>query len=720
MRAAARLVVALFLSLIAIGSRAQVYTFTTFAGGSFGAMDGSYAQARFGTLLGVALDHQGNLYSVDFDNLAIRKIAPTGAVSTLAGYNPQSRGGLRLPGFGARAEFSTPHSIVADRAGNVYLVDGGIVMKATPAGEVTVVASDLGAIVIAIDGDDNLLVSCDDGSIRRIAPDRSTVTTVASIGTGARHAIAVDNHGTIYVSGDREIIKISSSGGVTVFTTAFIEPSALTVDGNGVVYVGYNYAIFKVTPQGDITTFAGAPGQEGFTDGRGAGARFAVPVGFALAGDGSLYVADGFNGCIRKVSPDGVVTTLTGGGGGGFQDGSGATAVFSFGLDPSDLNGIAADADGNLYVADAKNDAIRKIASDGVVTTFAGRPGEPGSRDDGAASRSLFRNPAGVAVDDLGNLYVADRGNRTIRKITNGSVITIAGKAGVSGNVDGMGSVARFTDPIGIAVDADRNVYVTDNQTVRVITTNGVVSTVAGMAGQPGIVDGAGSAARFSYPNGIAAGSDGTLYVVDWFSGRIRTITRSGVVKTLAGNSPSSQVFDGPTGIAADRDGNVYVADTYNGRITRVTRNGIVTPISGQRFGANRDGTGFDAGFFQPSGVVVDRAGSLFVVDIENIRKGVPALYEKASIDAPDGFVGEQKQLYGPATARTWEWKIIRYPSSSHAQLSSTTARNPTFVPDVADLYIFQATASDGVRSSISTVSLMVSPGKRQHRSVPH
>jgi len=225
-----------------------------------------------------------------------------------------------------------------------------------------------------------------------------------------------------------------------------------------------------------------------------------------------VYVADTGNNTIRKITPTGAVSTLAGmPEQSGSTDGSGSAARF---INPSD---IATDAAGNLYVTDAINQTIRKITPGGVVSTLAGTAPQIGSTD-GSGSASRFYGPYGVAADSVGNVYVADAANFTIRKITPaGAVSTLAGTAGQLGSVDGTGAAARFNYPYGIAIDSARNVYVADssNHTIRKITPAGVVSTLAGMAGQNGSTDGIGAAARFRYPYGVATDSADNVYVAD-------------------------------------------------------------------------------------------------------------------------------------------------------------------------------------------------------------
>ena len=291
-------------------------------------------------------------------------------------------------------------------------------------------------------------------------------------------------------------------------------PMGIVVAPDGALYVvdDENQTIRKVTPLGAVTTVAGLAGSRGSADGRGAAARFYHPAGLALDASGNLYVTDADNHTIRKLTPAGEVTTLAGAAGRkGSADGKGAAAQFNL------PQGVAVDSHGTVYVADTENHIMRKITSDGVVTTLAGTARKKGSVDGwGAAAR--FHSPAGVAVDASGNVYVADNGNHTIRKITAaGEVTTLAGRASHHGGTDGPGGQARFLFPAGVAVDAIGNVYVADhlNTTIRKILSTGEVSTLAGSVLRIGYVDGPGPDARFVGPFGIAVDANSTLYVTD-------------------------------------------------------------------------------------------------------------------------------------------------------------------------------------------------------------
>jgi len=226
----------------------------------------------------------------------------------------------------------------------------------------------------------------------------------------------------------------------------------------------------------------------------------------------------------------------------GSADGTGDAARFAF------PQAVAADTAGNVYVADTSNHTIRTITPEGAVSTLAGLAGVAGSTD-GTGSAARFNFPAGVAVDSAGNVYVADIGNNTIRTITPaGAVSTLAGLAGSDGSTDGIGSAARFSGPRGVAVDTTGNVYVADfgNSTIRKITPAGMVSTWAGLAENPGSTDAIGNAARFSGPKDVDVDAAGNVYVADLYNSTIRKITPAGAVSTLAGLAVNYGSEDGP------------------------------------------------------------------------------------------------------------------------------------------------------------------------------
>ena len=386
-----------------------------------------------------------------------------------------------------------------------------------------------------------------------------------------------------------------------------------------------------------FTTLAGDAGY-GSADGTGSGGRFYNPGGVATDSAGNIYVADTSNQTIRKVTPAGVVTTLAGlAGTYGSADGTGGDARF---YNP---NGVAVDGSGNVYVADNGNQTIRKITPAGGVTTLAGLAGFSGSAD-GTGSAALFDSPSGVAVDGSGNVFVGDSGNCTIRKITPaGEVSTLAGFAGIADNVDGTGGAARFNHPAGVALDGSGNLYIADsyNNAIRLVTPAGVVTTPIGLSGSDGV---------FSLPNGIAVDAAGTLYVADTLNYVVEQITSSGVVTVLAGmlGTPGSTDGDGsdalvnlPTGVALDGSGNLYVADQANHEIRKITPADEVSTLAGLSGWGSSNGTGSAAHFGYPSGAAVDSAGNVYVVDTGNeiIRK-ITAAGVVTTLAGTAGLVG--------------------------------------------------------------------------------
>ena len=332
-------------------------------------------------------------------------------------------------------------------------------------------------------------------------------------------------------------------------------------------------------------------------------------------------------------------STLAGSGSTGSTDAAGTNASFYW------PRGAVADNSGNVYVTDTQNGTIRKVAASGSVSTLAGSPGILGSAD-GTGTSASFNGPQGVAIGPDNHLYVADGGNHTIRRITAaGSVTTLAGAAGVNGSADGIGTNAQFFGPQDVAVDRAGNVFVADtcNHTIRKITPAGSVSTFAGLAGAYGGSDGPAAnvgtnCARFYYPAGIAVDVWGAIYVGDSFNHTIRKVTPAGVVTTLAGlpglwgstdGTNGTARFYRPTGLAVDIATNIYVLDSGNNTIRRLSPQGtnwVVSTVGGAAgLPGSTNGTGSSARFTHPSGLALDAASTLYVADTANnlVRQGV-------------------------------------------------------------------------------------------------
>jgi streptogramin lyase len=275
---------------------------------------------------------------------------------------------------------------------------------------------------------------------------------------------------------------------------------------------------------GKLTLLAG--GQSGSVNGTGTNAGFNNLLGIAVDKNNNIYVADQGSNLIRKVTPGGVVTTFAGSGNATFADGTGTAASFNT---PS---GLVFDATGNLFVADRYNNRIRKITPEGVVSTFAGSGSTGNSNGTGAAAS--FWLPCGITIDASGNLFVADQVNNMIRKITPAAVVTTFAGSGQIGLQNGTGTSASFYYPTGVIFDANNNLYVADNlnNTIRKITPAGVVTTFAGN-GYTGSADGTGNMASFNQTTGVASDPFGNIYVADQYNNRIRKISPAGEVSTI-------------------------------------------------------------------------------------------------------------------------------------------------------------------------------------------
>ncbi len=286
----------------------------------------------------------------------------------------------------------------------------------------------------------------------------------------------------------------------------FYSPVGVAADKAGNVYVAdyLNSTIRMVTSAGVVSTLAGRAGFPGTNDGTGTGARFSNPTGLALDAAGNIYVADSPH--IRKVTAAGVVTTLP-------------TAFMALGIP----TGLAVDSATNIYVTDQGDDTILKVSTNGAVTVLAGSTGHFGTND-GTNGTARFFDPEGITVDATGNLYVSDSGNGTIRLVTsNGVVTTLAGSPGQLGSADGTNGTARFYYPMGLALDQAGNLYVADRngQEIRRMSSAGVVTTIGGTASVSGNMDGTNTAAQFHNPTGVAVNGGGRLFVADAFNERI-------------------------------------------------------------------------------------------------------------------------------------------------------------------------------------------------------
>ena len=706
---------------------------TTLAGqpGVPGYADGTGAAALFAYPTGITVGAGGNLYVADMNNEVIRQVTPAGVVTTVAG----SHGTLgSADGTGTAASFANPAAIVSDSSGNLYVTDSNnlTIRKITPGYVVTTLAGSVGISGsqdgtgtaarfaypwgIGIDGSGNLYIAdINNQTIRKITP-AGLVSTLAGL---------VNNAG-------------STDGTGSAARFHFPTGVAVTASGNIAVTDSGGNTIRLITPAGVVTTLAGSPSAADGADGTGAAAHFNRPSGVAADGSGNLYVADSYNATIRRIAAGGVVTTLAGTATiPEVVNGSASVARFDYPV------GLARDAGGNAYVTDWLGHTVRKVTPAGVVSTIAGTAGTNGSHD-GVGTAALFDTPMGIAVDASGVLYVADSANATIRKIAaDGTVTTLAGTAGATGTQDGIGAAARFDSPQGIAIDGSNNLYVADtnNHTIRKITPAGVVSTFAGAAGVSGAQDGALAAARFSYPSAICVEANGAVYVADSVNSTIRKIS-GGIVSTLAGSAGNFGSADGigaaasfysPGGVAVDGSGNVFVSDSNNHLIREISPAGVVTTIGGAVEVNNAiDGVGLTAQFNTPMGIASDAAGNLLIADTYNhvIRTGVPHFTALAIGSGPQSqSVTATSSVVFSVTASgtgtlSYQWKFNGanlsdqggISGSSTASLTLTTvqvAQAGTYSVVVTDATLHTATSSATLAVSATAPTITAQPASQ-------
>jgi uncharacterized protein (TIGR03437 family) len=595
--------------LIARSALAQQYLISTIAGGAPPVTPAAAVGVSIGKPSGVATDSDGNLYFTSLN--CVFKVAKSGTLTLVAG---NSRAGYSGDGGPAiEAQLNNPWGVAFDRAGDLYIADTG------------------------------------NSRIRRVSP-AGLITSVAGNGT----------QGFSGDGGPAAAARLNLPAGV-----------AVDAGGNIYIADTGNSLVRQVAPTGIIVTFAGKGGPGYYGDGGPATlAQVSNPEGLALDASGDLFIADTVNDAIRMVSPGGTISTVAGNGynnlaGGGFAgDGNPATSAE---LDAPE--GVAVDASGNLYIADSQNYRIREVSgSNGIITTIAGI-GAPGySGDGGPATSAQMSSPSSVAVDASGNVYFADRANARVRRISSGGgTISSAAGNGASGySGDGGPAVdAQLDSPSAVAV-GETNIYIADtgNARVRVVSSARTITTLAGngTAGYSG--DGGPAAdAQLNFPEAIATDSAGNVYISDTGNGRVRKISAGGVISSIAGNGSTGYSGDGgpatraalnyPTGLALDAAGNLYIADSGNSRIRKVSTTGVITTVAGSGIlgYAGDGGPPASAALNYPNGVALDAAGDLYIADTGNsvIREVSAAgvINTVAGIARSSGYTGDG----GPAIA---------------------------------------------------------------------
>lgn len=589
---------------------------------------------------GVTVDSSGNIYIADQSDGRIRKVDTNGIITTFAGNGNFGFGGDGGPATSANLAF--PFAVAADNSGNLFISDQGNnrIRKVDTNGIITTV---VGNENFGFNGDGIPATSASLSVPFGIAVDPSGNLFIAD--EGSHRVRKVDTNGIISTVAGNGSFELSGDGGPAT-SAGLPSPFGVAVDTGGNLFITdfANHRIRKVESGGIITTVAGN-GSIGFA-GDGGPANLASLSGpFAVATDtsGNFFIADQNNNRIRKVNSGGIISTFAGNGTIKFG-GDGSQAVGGSLFSPS---GVAADAAGNIFIADPGNVRVRKVdALTGIISTFAGNGSQGFSGDDGPAINASLNGPAAVAVDGSGNVYIADGSNQRIRKVdSNGIITTVAGDGNFGFTGDGIPATSSsLAFPAGVAVDTNGNLFIADtfNSRIRKVDSNGIITTVAG-DGNSGYSGDGGPATSASLNEiaEIAVATSGNLFIADSFNLRIRKVDAlTGIITTVAGNGNFDSSGDGgpailaglsiPNGVAVDNAENVYIADTFSSRVRKVDAlTGIISTVAGSaNFGFRGDGgPATEAWLFFPSAVALDSVGNLFIADTNNdrIRRVGPA-----------------------------------------------------------------------------------------------
>ena len=554
---------------------------------------GNATEAGLNNPSGLAVDAAGTVYIADTGNNVIRKVTLDGLIQTAAGNGTAGYSGDG--GQATNAKLNQPSGIAVDSSGILYIAD-------TSNQRIRKVASD--GTISTIAGDGTPGYSGDEGQ-----------ASTARLNTPV--AIAVDSARNVYVSdfNNTRVRKISRGGIIATIAgpSPYFYPQGLSVDGGGNVFVanGITSQILEVANNGNVAIIAGT-GIAGYSGdgGSATNAQLFSPKAVVADASGNLYIADQGNGRIRKIA-SGTVSTIAGTGTTSATPGTGPAN--------SSLNyGLALDASRNIFTADYNNNVVHKVVADGTATTVVGTGVAGFSGDGGQAVNAQLSYPTGLAIDTAGNLYICDAGNHRVRKVaTDGTITTFAGSGQVGYTGDGGSAVnAALDNPVGITVDTSGNVYFADEgaNVVRKVS-GGNISTVAG-TGTAGFSGDGGQAtsATLNQPSDVAVDASGNILITDAGNGRLRKIASGGIITTLATASSLS-------GVTVDAAGNAYLTLPTSDTIEEVTPGGTVTTVAGTAGAIGYAGDGGPAASAQlnfPTGITIDASGHIYFSDTHN------------------------------------------------------------------------------------------------------
>ncbi len=490
-------------------------------------------------------------------------------------------------------------------------------------------------------------------------------------------------------------------------------PQDVAVDSAGNVYTSTMNAVFKMDKNGVLTRLAGASSASGYSGdgGPATSARLNSPLGIAVDVAGNVYVADTGNSVVRRVATDGSISTVVGNGNFGTAGDGGPAASASL-MGPT---GLVFDSSGNLYIADGSASQIRKVTTDGIIHTILS---------------GTLSYPNGLAIDASGNLYIADTNNDVIRKLApDGTLTIVAGITPGGGFFNGDGllaTVAALNGPYGVALDAAGNLYIADssNYVIRRVGSDGIIQSVVGRGNNPGFSGDGGAAANalLMVPGGICFDKSGVLYIADVANSRIRKVTAAGTISTIIGggqlfsgdgNPATSVQLNSPFGSPVVIGGDLFVADSQNNRIRKVAADGTITTVAGTGTAgfSGDNGPATSAQLNLPYSLAADSAGNLYVVDANN-----PAIRKIT----PGGTITTVARGFYPTAIALDPSGNIYFTSPSSNLVYRISSNLPTATP-FAGRYAFAGASGDG---GPATQALLWGPsrrcgrqcGKRLHR----
>jgi len=553
---------------------------STFAGNGergFAGDGGPAVAASFGSNTRVAIDSSDNVYVSDSDNHRIRRITADGVIRTFAGNGADANAGDG--GQALAASLRAPQGLVFDSNGNLFFADsaGQVVRKILRDGTISTVA---GNGFFGETGDGSVATRAKLNSPSGVALDSGYNLFIADVNNSRIRR--VDPSGTITTFAGGDQVGLAGDGGPAALASLY-GPLDLAFTPVGALLVAdSNNLRARYIANGKISTIAGNGNYRyGGDGGPGSAAQLPAPSGIVIDSSGDVTICDNFANRVRRVDVFGNIHLVAGANAPGYAGDGGPAASGVL----ADCAGIAADSAGNIYIADTGNRRIRKINASGFISTIAGTGVNGYSGDGGPATLASLSNPQGVAADAQGNIYIADTGNHVVRKVSPQAVITTVAGTGDQGYAgDGGPAVAaELNFPSRLAIDVVGNLYVSDsgNNVVRRVSTTGTIRTVAGnskygFSGDGGLA----TAAALANPRGLAVDGSGGLLIADGDNMRIRRVDTNGVISTIAGNGSPTLSGDGrpplntgfgfPADVALDFSGNIYIADRNNSRVRRI------------------------------------------------------------------------------------------------------------------------------------------------------